>query len=1100
MALRYPSVFRALLLAPLSCLVAVPALAQYAYLDDAEYDQARSFIEPLGRHLFPRVVLTETKSLPASAEAISKYDAVLVNAGQMSSALESAQRINPDLLVFRKFNAGGYLGYNVNNPCSDPLGVPFGSAAAATADCGFFAGHWLFYAGTTLNQLISAGATSFSVADGSRLTAGRYVVIYDAPAGSFRNAEHALVSGVNGNIVTLAGRGFKSMARSHPAGSIIAEHPVAGATDGAENNRHWMYNMSSVSPTDANGRRISRVMAEWLSANLMRNSRGGIVDLRVDGVIFDTDSWSFAWRDRIDVNNDLIPDGGWSSTNGTNFWGDGSEEFYRLVRDAMPDKIVVGGARGVRGFDVLNGTQMEGWPVSGAFSGADPRYDSIDEWLANYTVQLREGLGNTPAYTENLSKTPTRYYPRGTVPTPTSNAPFRFAFATTLLDDGYYAQEPRPDTRDPWWDEFAVDVAQGSSDYGSAVASNPSNETAIRQHRGWLGWPLGPRQRVFEVTAFAPNLSLIPNGGLDNNASVAGWQDSNVNLSLDGAQPMAGQGSMRVSNHLSYARLPSQAAARTPNVSLRAGVQYTLAFSARAQALRSISVGAGGSTNAFLIPDHWVRRVMTFTASATGQSRISFNVGEENVPVWLDEVYLFEGNANVFRREFENGLVVVNATPSARSVALGGQYFRIRGTGQDPINNGAAVSAVTIGAYDAAVLVKPSATVTLPRLDVADVSIGEGGGDARFTVTRTPAVNAQSTVSYSTQDGTALAGADYLAISGTLTFAPGESQATVAVPILEDTIAEPTETFRLTLFNPSGAVIGRQPATATIIDNDGQLGGIPCGEPSFSASTQAGVFIWRDCADSIWHMRVSSGSSPDILSYVGSIRSSQPLVNAEGVLLELPWDVVDLSEPQSIAFKLDVMSGGIDGVDFAFENGAKTCLILDGPSGVQVFGGPSQLALPSSADLATGGACEAPPQADVCGDPGFSSATDTGVFIYRTCEDPQTWSLRFSAGGEVNTYRGSLSASTLFGGMTAISQEDSDELSPAPFSTSTAGPIAFVQRVGANGFDGMDVTVPSGSRLCFNLESPDNAAVLVGANRVAVGLTVDPETLGACTP
>jgi hypothetical protein len=1088
------------LLAPLSCLVAVPALAQYAYLDDAEYDQARSFIEPLGRHLLPRVVLSETKSLPATAQAISKYDAVLVNAGQMSSALESAQQINPDLLVFKKFNAGGYLGYNVNSPCSDPLGVPFGSAAAATANCGFYAGHWLYYAGTTLSQSISAGATSFSVADGNRLTAGRYVVIYDAPAGSFRNAEHALVSGVSGNVVTLAGRGFKSTARSHPAGSIIAEHPVAGATDGAENNRHWMYNMSSVGPTDANGRRIYQVMADWLSANLMRDNRGNLVGLRVDGVIFDTDSWSFAWRDRIDVNNDLIPDGGWSSGNGTNFWGEGSEEFYRLVRDALPDKIVAGGARGVRGFNALNGTQMEGWPVSGAFSSANPRYDVVDEWLANYTVQLREGLLNTPAYTENLSKTPTRRYPRGTVPTPTSNAPFRFAFATTLLDDGYYAQEPRPDTRDPWWDEFAVDVVPGSSNYGSAVASNPNDETAIRQHRGWLGWPTGPRERVYDAAAFASNLSLIPSGGLDNNASLSGWQANNINLSFDVNQRMAGSGSMRVSNHLSYARLPSQAAARTPTVSLRAGVQYTLAFSARAQTLRSISVGAGGATNSFLIPDHWVRRVMTFTASSTGQSRISFNVGEENVPVWIDEVYLFEGNANVFRREFENGLVVVNATPTSRSVALGGQYFRIAGTGQDAINNGAAVSAVTIGAYDAAILVKPAPTATLPRLDIADVTIGEGAGEARFTVTRSPAVSAQSTVSYSTQNGTAVAGSDYLAVSGILTFSPGQSQATVSAPILDDTIVESTETFGLSLFNPSGAVIGRQPATASIVDNDGQLGGIPCGEPSFSASTQAGVFIWRDCADSIWHMRVSGGSSPDLLSYVGSIRSGQPLVSAEGVLLELPWDVVDLSDPQSVAFKLDVRSGGIDGVDFAFQSGEKACLTLDGPSGVQVFGGPSLLALPSSVDLVTGGACEAPPQGDVCGDPGFSSATDAGVFVYRTCEDPQTWSLRFSAGGQVNTYRGSLSASTWFSSMTGISQEDSDDLSPAPFSTSTAGPISFVQRVGANGFDGVDVTVPSGSRLCFNLESPDNAAVLVGANRVPVGLSLDPGTLGACTP
>jgi hypothetical protein len=652
-------------------------------------------------------VLSETKALPSTAEAISKYDGVLVNAGQMSSTVAAAQRINPDLLVLRKFNAGGYLGFNVSNPCSDPLGVPFGSAAAATANCGFYAGHWLYYAGTTLSQSITSSATTATVADRTRVTPGRYVVIYDAPAGSFRNAEHALVTAVNGNVVTLGTRGFKSTARSHAAGSVIAEHPVAGATDGAENNRHWMYNMSSVSPTDANGRQISWVMADWLGKNFLLDSRGRPVDLRVDGVVFDTDSWSFAWRDRIDVDNDLVADGGWSRTTDTNFWGDGSERFYQLVRDKFPDKIISGGAREVRGFETLSGVQMEGWPVTGSFGSANPRYDAVDGLLANYVVQLREGPQHLAAYTENLSKSPTRLYPRGTSPRPAGNAPFRFAFGTTLLDDGYYAQEPRTDTRDPWWDEFAVDVSPGSPTYGSAIASTPNNESLIRTHRGWLGLPLGPRERIYSSTAFAASRSLIPSGGLDTSAQIGGWQGSNVTLRLDTAQRMAGTGSIRVSNHLSYARSTSQAAARTPSVSLRAGVDYTLVFSARAESLRSISVGAGGRSNTFLVPDHWVRRVMTFTAASTGRSTVNFNVGQEDVPIWLDEVYLFEGNANIFRREFENGLVVVNATARTQNVALDGTFLRIRGTGQDSVNNGASVTSVTLPAYDAAILVKP---------------------------------------------------------------------------------------------------------------------------------------------------------------------------------------------------------------------------------------------------------------------------------------------------------------------------------------------------------------------------------------------------------
>jgi hypothetical protein len=52
-------------------------------------------------------------------------------------------------------------------------------------------------------------------------------------------------------------------------------------------------------------------------------------------------------------------------------------------------------------------------------------------------------------------------------------------------------------------------------------------------------------------------------------------------------------------------------------------------------------------------------------------------------------------------------VVVVNATPSSRTVDLGGTFQRIRGTGQDPINDGASLTQVTLAPYDATILVRP---------------------------------------------------------------------------------------------------------------------------------------------------------------------------------------------------------------------------------------------------------------------------------------------------------------------------------------------------------------------------------------------------------
>ena len=56
-------------------------------------------------------------------------------------------------------------------------------------------------------------------------------------------------------------------------------------------------------------------------------------------------------------------------------------------------------------------------------------------------------------------------------------------------------------------------------------------------------------------------------------------------------------------------------------------------------------------------------------------------------------------------------------------------------------------------------------------------------------------------VNYASSNGTAIAGSDYLAVSGTLTFAPGVTSRSFQVPILNDTIDEPDETVRLTMFN-----------------------------------------------------------------------------------------------------------------------------------------------------------------------------------------------------------------------------------------------------------------------------------------------------------
>jgi CSLREA domain-containing protein len=76
-------------------------------------------------------------------------------------------------------------------------------------------------------------------------------------------------------------------------------------------------------------------------------------------------------------------------------------------------------------------------------------------------------------------------------------------------------------------------------------------------------------------------------------------------------------------------------------------------------------------------------------------------------------------------------------------------------------------------------------------------------------------------VNYSTTNGTAMAGSDYTATNGTLTFVPGETSKTFTVPIVDDTLGEPNETLTVTLSSPNNATLGAPDmATLTIVDDD----------------------------------------------------------------------------------------------------------------------------------------------------------------------------------------------------------------------------------------------------------------------------------------
>ena len=111
----------------------------------------------------------------------------------------------------------------------------------------------------------------------------------------------------------------------------------------------------------------------------------------------------------------------------------------------------------------------------------------------------------------------------------------------------------------------------------------------------------------------------------------------------------------------------------------------------------------------------------------------------------------------------------------------------------------------------------------VPSLAISDAALTEGNAGSTvltFTVTLSPAGGQAATVSYATANGTATAGSDYTAATGTLSFAAGETSKSVAVTVAGDALNEANETFTLNLSTPVNATLGDATGTGTITNDD----------------------------------------------------------------------------------------------------------------------------------------------------------------------------------------------------------------------------------------------------------------------------------------
>ena len=178
--------------------------------------------------------------------------------------------------------------------------------------------------------------------------------------------------------------------------------------------------------------------------------------------------------------------------------------------------------------------------------------------------------------------------------------------------------------------------------------------------------------------------------------------------------------------------------------------------------------------------------------------------------------------------------IVENADPSAPLQPHGGVAFLVGGAGSDiQLNGEYFLDDITITKVDNAAGSTESGTEfdlepvhVSPAISIGNDRVLEGNNGAmlEFPVTLDQAADDDVTVSYATSNGTAKAGKDYVAKSGSVTVPAGQTSATITVKVLSDKVRESNERMTVTLSGPTVGTLADASARGTIVNDDTRVG------------------------------------------------------------------------------------------------------------------------------------------------------------------------------------------------------------------------------------------------------------------------------------
>jgi hypothetical protein len=401
-------------------------------------------------------------------------------------------------------------------------------------------------------------------------------------------------------------------------------------------------------------------------------------------------------------------------------WMEGTGEIIDVARAGYPNRTAFAAAWRA-GTDAMASrlrARSGGSAILAGNCGPGSKYAWFNGWMReNFPFQ---GGGN---WFENMFREPGGYFAdeanhlaplhnwiftaigAGTNPySAQSSRKLRLGLGSASLASGYHVigvpeRQSRLEPYHEWWyDEYAVDLATGQA-------------STLGQHTGWLGQPIGP---AYQMVWVGTNPDAVTNPEFEIDVTT-GWDfTTGIGSTILHDLTTAGSGaaSARLVIPIAGPLTFSTSYASESSIPVLLNNQYAATFWAKSSVPRSARVLAGRATGggSFAAQDvdlttQWKRYQVVLVPNASGDAKLRFDVGDQAGDVWIDDAHFQSGVTNLWRRDFQNGIVLVNPSSLPLNTPLGATFRKITGVTDPVTNNGAPVSQASVPANDALFLI-----------------------------------------------------------------------------------------------------------------------------------------------------------------------------------------------------------------------------------------------------------------------------------------------------------------------------------------------------------------------------------------------------------